>query len=93
MQINGEYHCTVRYRQLHKLDSELRALGAELPQFPPKKYWPLSTTQIEERRALLEKYIQAGMFLGFQIIAYSFKTRLIEMVVCVFICINLGVLN
>lgn len=30
-----------------------------LPIFPPKKFFPLTTTQQEERRLALEKYIQS----------------------------------
>ncbi|CAL4091031.1 unnamed protein product, partial [Meganyctiphanes norvegica] len=57
--INGVFHCTVRYRQLHSLHEQLRReLGSStLPSFPPKKLLPLSPQQTEERRASLEKYI------------------------------------
>ncbi|XP_066962039.1 sorting nexin-17-like isoform X3 [Macrobrachium rosenbergii] len=57
--INGVFHCTVRYRQLHSLHEQLkRDLGSStLPSFPPKKLLPLSPTQTEERRIALEKYI------------------------------------
>jgi hypothetical protein len=60
--INGVFHCTVRYRQLHNLHEQLKKeYGANnLPVFPPKKLLPLSSTQLEERRAMLEKYIQSG---------------------------------
>lgn len=59
--VNGVFHCTVRYRQLHNLHEQLKKeFGVNnLPTFPPKKLLPLSSTQLEERRALLEKYIQA----------------------------------
>ncbi|XP_076354671.1 sorting nexin-17-like isoform X4 [Tachypleus tridentatus] len=58
--INGAYHCTVRYRQLHSFNEQLkREYGSTyLPHFPPKKLLPLSPPQLEERRVLLEKYIQ-----------------------------------
>lgn len=58
--INGVFHCTVRYRQLHNLNEQLRkAFGSEtLPLFPPKKILPLTGGQLEDRRILLEKYIQ-----------------------------------
>ncbi|XP_013779294.1 sorting nexin-17-like [Limulus polyphemus] len=58
--INGAYHCTVRYRQLHSFNEQLkREYGStHLPHFPPKKLLPLSPPQLEERRILLEKYIQ-----------------------------------
>jgi sorting nexin-17 len=60
--INGIYHCTVRYKQLHNLNEQLKKIhGANnVPPFPPKKFLPLSSNQLEERRSLLEKYIQTG---------------------------------
>lgn len=60
--INGMYHCTVRYKQLHNLNDQLKKLhgSSSIPSFPPKKLLPLSNNQLEERRALLEKYIQTG---------------------------------
>ncbi|BES94589.1 Hypothetical protein NTJ_07398 [Nesidiocoris tenuis] len=59
--INGEYHCTVRYKQLHNLAEQIRRVSSSnnFPAFPPKKIWPLSPNQLEERRAQLEKYIQS----------------------------------
>lgn len=59
--INGVFHCTVRFKQLHNLHEQLRKeYGAStLPPFPPKKLLPLTASQLEERRALLEKYIQS----------------------------------
>ncbi|XP_066248626.1 sorting nexin-17 [Euwallacea similis] len=59
--INGIYHCTVRYKQLHILNEQLKGeFGHDnLPLFPSKKLLPLSSGQVEERRMLLEKYIQA----------------------------------
>jgi len=58
--INGIFHCTVRYKQLHNLNEQLKKIhGANnVPPFPPKKFLPLSSNQLEERRSLLEKYIQ-----------------------------------
>lgn len=58
--INGKFHCTVRYRQLHNLNEQLKKEygTAVLPYFPPKKFLPLSANQLEERRSLLEKFIQ-----------------------------------
>ncbi|GJQ68174.1 hypothetical protein Trydic_g10737 [Trypoxylus dichotomus] len=58
--INGVFHCTVRYRQLHNLHEQLKKeFGNDhLPHFPPKKLLPLTDGQLEERRSLLEKYIQ-----------------------------------
>ena len=69
--INGVRHCVVRFRQLHALHEQLRrelpafpmsaaaaSRPAALPPFPPKKLLPLTVPQLEERRALLEKYLQ-----------------------------------
>ncbi|RWS25468.1 sorting nexin-17-like protein [Leptotrombidium deliense] len=58
--INGSFHCTVRYKQLHSFHEQLKkAFGHScLPIFPPKKLLPLTQPQIEERRSQLEKYIQ-----------------------------------
>lgn len=59
--INGVFHCTVRYRQLHNLHEQLKKeYGAKnYPVFPPKRLLPLSSSQLEERRGMLEKYIQS----------------------------------
>ncbi|KAK9306931.1 hypothetical protein QLX08_002559 [Tetragonisca angustula] len=57
--INGLFHCTVRYKQLHSLHEQLaKDLDISLPTFPPKKFFSLTTNQQEERRLSLEKYIQ-----------------------------------
>lgn len=58
--INGVFHCTVRFKQLHNLNEQLKKeFGPDnVPPFPPKKLLPLTSGQLEERRALLEKYIQ-----------------------------------
>ncbi|GAB1606378.1 sorting nexin-17-like isoform X2 [Argonauta hians] len=58
--INGAFHCTVRYRQLHHLHEQLKKqFGASnLPPFPPKRLLSLSQTQLDERRFNLERYIQ-----------------------------------
>lgn len=62
--INGTFHCSVRYRQLlclhEQLKRELEQPGS-LPSFPPKKLLPLSLGQLDERRLMLEKYLQTGM--------------------------------
>ncbi|XP_013176517.1 PREDICTED: sorting nexin-17 [Papilio xuthus] len=57
--IDGFFHCTTRYKQLLSLHEQLQAQNPylKLPQFPPKKLF-LTNSQIEERRILLEKYIQ-----------------------------------
>lgn len=57
--INGLFHCTVRYKQLLNLHVQLgKELDIVLPEFPPKKLFPLTINQQEERRNLLEKYVQ-----------------------------------
>ncbi|XP_068626232.1 sorting nexin-17 [Battus philenor] len=57
--IDGVFHCTARYKQLLSLHEQLQAQNTylKLPQFPPKKLF-LTNSQIEERRILLEKYLQ-----------------------------------
>ncbi|XP_073957090.1 sorting nexin 17 [Choristoneura fumiferana] len=57
--IDGFFHCTTRYKQLLCLHEQLQAQNPyfKLPQFPPKKFF-LTSSQLEERRVLLEKYIQ-----------------------------------
>ncbi|XP_072941644.1 sorting nexin-17 [Epargyreus clarus] len=57
--IDGVFHCTARYKQLLSLHEQLQAHHSyyKLPQFPPKKLF-LTNSQLEERRILLEKYIQ-----------------------------------
>uniref|UniRef100_A0A6B0VBH6 Sorting nexin-17 n=2 Tax=Ixodes ricinus TaxID=34613 RepID=A0A6B0VBH6_IXORI len=58
--VNGAFHCSVRYKQLHNLHEQLKKEfgSAALPPFPPKKLLPLTPSQTEERRCFLEKYIQ-----------------------------------
>lgn len=65
--INGVFHCTVRYKQLHNLHEQLKKVfGTDsVPSFPPKKLLPLTNSQLEERRALLEKYIQISKTIYF----------------------------
>ncbi|XP_074601507.1 sorting nexin 17 isoform X2 [Brevipalpus obovatus] len=57
---NGSFHCTLRYRQLHNFHEQLKKQFGynSLPYFPPKKFWSLNQTQVEERRNFLEKYLQ-----------------------------------
>ncbi|XP_022835426.1 sorting nexin-17 [Spodoptera litura] len=57
--IDGVFHCTARYKQLLSLHEQLQAQNpyVKLPQFPPKKLF-LTNSQLEERRVLLEKYMQ-----------------------------------
>ncbi|XP_034939958.1 sorting nexin-17 [Chelonus insularis] len=57
--INGLFHCTVRYKQLLNLHEQLiKNMDVMLPSFPPKKFFPLTANQQEDRRLCLEKYIQ-----------------------------------
>lgn len=58
--INGIFHCSMRYSQMHTLNEQLKQVfgGQALPYFPPKKLFPLSKTQLEERQFCLEKYLQ-----------------------------------
>lgn len=50
----------MRYKQLHNLHEQLsKDLDISLPIFPPKKFFPLTINQQEERRLSLEKYIQS----------------------------------
>lgn len=57
--INGLFHCTVRYKQLLNLHEQLvKEMDITLPIFPPKKFFPLTANQQEDRRLGLEKYIQ-----------------------------------
>lgn len=58
--INGNYHCCLRYKQLHALHEQLRrrCTDTALPPFPPKRLLPLSNSQLETRRAALEHYLQ-----------------------------------
>ncbi|KAL5015073.1 hypothetical protein ScPMuIL_009343 [Solemya velum] len=58
--INGVFHCTVRYSLLHGFHEQLKKeFGtANLPPFPPKKLLSLTPVQVDERRVLLERYIQ-----------------------------------
>ncbi|XP_046577803.1 sorting nexin-17-like isoform X2 [Haliotis rubra] len=60
MYINGVFHCSVRFRQLHQFHEQLKKeFGASsLPPFPPKKFLPLGPPQVEERRNMLEHYVQ-----------------------------------
>ncbi|XP_037807484.1 sorting nexin-17 [Lucilia sericata] len=60
--INGSYHACLRYKQLHALNEQLRRhclpLGVVMPEFPPKKFLPLTNHQLESRRQALEHYLQ-----------------------------------
>lgn len=60
--INGVFHCTVRFSLLHSFHEQLRKeFGSDsLPPFPPKKLLPLSAQKVDERRLMLERYIQTA---------------------------------
>lgn len=78
--IDGFFHCATRYKQLLSLHEQLQAQNPylKLPQFPPKKLF-LTNSQIEERRVLLEKYIQLGKsYSGVLIVFIKIKLALAE---------------
>lgn len=57
---NGRSHSVERrYRDFHELHCDLRKSRRCLPDFPPKKVRNLSSKVVEERRHLLEAYVQA----------------------------------
>jgi sorting nexin-17 len=60
LHVNGVYHCSVRYRQLYDFQLQLKKEfpSVALPPFPPKKLFPLSAAQLDERRVELERFIQ-----------------------------------
>lgn len=60
--LNGVHHCSLRYSQLRKFHEELQHLFPtvmeSIGQFPPKKLFSLSLRETDERRILLEHYLQ-----------------------------------
>jgi sorting nexin-17 len=58
--INGVFHCRARYKQLRQFHDELKKeFGLQaLPEFPKKKLLSLSPPEVEQRRIMLERYIQ-----------------------------------
>uniref|UniRef100_A0A0B6Y8D2 Sorting nexin-17 n=1 Tax=Arion vulgaris TaxID=1028688 RepID=A0A0B6Y8D2_9EUPU len=58
--INGVFHCKARYKQLRQFHDELKKeFGSHvLPEFPKKKLLTLTPQEIEQRRIILERYIQ-----------------------------------
>ncbi|GFS11021.1 sorting nexin-17 [Elysia marginata] len=58
--VNGVFHCKARYKQLRQFHDELKKeYGAfALPEFPKKKLLALSSEEVEQRRIMLERYIQ-----------------------------------
>ncbi|KAG9469998.1 hypothetical protein GDO78_019128, partial [Eleutherodactylus coqui] len=59
--VNGVLHCRVRYSQLFGLHEQLRKEYGNnvVPLFPPKKLFSLTSSEVEQRREQLEKYMQA----------------------------------
>ncbi|XP_077443404.1 sorting nexin-17 [Stigmatopora argus] len=59
--VNGVLHCRVRYSQLLGLHEQIKKEygGNVVPSFPPKKIFTLTLAEVEQRRELLEKYMQA----------------------------------
>ena len=58
--LNGAVHSAVRYSQLHKLNEQIqrRFDASGLAEFPPKKLFALSAHEKEERKTMLEVYLQ-----------------------------------
>ena len=58
--VNGAVHSSVRYSQLYKLNEQLqkRFDTSNLAEFPPKKLFSLTIPEKEERKFLLELYLQ-----------------------------------
>ena len=61
--INGIHHYSLRYSQLRTFNDELRRLHPSsminIQPFPPKKVFSLSLRETDERRMLLERYLQS----------------------------------
>ncbi|CAF2028649.1 unnamed protein product [Rotaria magnacalcarata] len=61
--INGIHHCSLRYSQLHAFHDELQrsfpVSMIHIQPFPPKKIFSLSLRETDERRLLLERYLQS----------------------------------
>lgn len=61
--INGIHHCSLRYSQLRTFNEELHLLlptaMTQMESFPPKKLFSLSIKETDERRILLEHYLQS----------------------------------
>ncbi|CAF1107103.1 unnamed protein product [Rotaria sordida] len=61
--VNGNHHCSLRYSQLRAFNDELQRLFPvsmiNIQPFPPKKFFNLSLREIDERRILLERYLQS----------------------------------
>ena len=61
--INGSHHCSLRYSQLRAFNDDIQRLNSlsmtNIQPFPPKKFFSLSTHETDERRILLEHYLQS----------------------------------
>jgi sorting nexin-17 len=61
--INGIPHCSLRYSQLRTFNEDLQRLRlipmTNIQPFPPKKLFKLSLVETDERRMLLERYLQS----------------------------------
>jgi sorting nexin-17 len=61
--MNGIHYCSLRYSQLRTFDEELHRLlpnaMINIETFPPKKFFSLSAKDTEDRRVLLEHYLQS----------------------------------
>jgi sorting nexin-17 len=61
---NGAFHCSVRYSQLLEFSEQVKKefTSEGLPPFPKKriKFLRLTPAEMEERREMLEKYLQSG---------------------------------
>lgn len=61
--VNGVHHCSLRYSQLYTFNEELHRLlpsaMTNVETFPPKKFFSLSARETDERRVLLEHYLQS----------------------------------
>ncbi|KAM5157650.1 sorting nexin-31 [Mantella aurantiaca] len=57
--LEGFIFCKVRYKELHFWDEQMhRIFGNRLPLFPPKCYLAMTKSMVEERRTMLESYLQ-----------------------------------
>ena len=59
--LNGAVHSAVRYSQVYKLNEQIqrRFDGSKLSDFPTKKLFSLSSHEKDERRMMLELYLQS----------------------------------
>lgn len=57
--LNGQHFCNLRYSQLRQFHDDLQRLNHQTIVFPPKKLFNLSRRELDERRLLLERYLQS----------------------------------